>query len=533
MLSLRTVIIWLGSVCTVFGVVYTTWSITANYLKYPTKSNPSVENANLLAVPTIDACVDSHLLMPFQDMTEQDRLSIKPVIPSWDEDYDDVTKSLSNWTTWNATEFYDSNIARWESMYRSSTSNVLTNKTARLQSFATARMWKMNPDNITLDWVKYVNNDTETFLFHGKTCFKIPPMIRKLDITHIPTKGDKEFATIQLKLNATETGLGLDPRFKPEVAIYLTAENQVVGAWKLIEPQNIVIEPSNQKEAYKVSYESVESDLLPHPYQTECLDYPSHSKYKSRSHCVNECSKRLSLNASGKYMPGTALSGNDSKGGVLSPYVMFFANKTQTGLGVKGDTYETRIRDKCSKQCINRDCHDVMIKVTLVKAVNGRPGKFSINVPEGFIVRMTYTPEASLLSFLAEVAAWIALWTGLSAVAVVKLTGALGEWIVNYFVGKKEKKKKKQEMEDDDRERRLAAPAATGLTGIPRPRRPPPFPMQPQPGHLLRPDGPPPPPGPSSTQTRRPGIINRDQLWQLYLRNQLVLRDNHPNQNRV
>ena len=180
-----------------------------------------------------------------------------------------------------------------------------------------------------------------------------------------------------------------------------------------------------KNKVYFLSYDELEEDLLPPPFETKCRDYNTpdsagHS-YQSQSDCYEKCFRNQSLETTGSLLPGLVLDSNDNY--TVVPVFDLVNRMTsithlKTGESLLVANHYNQISLKCMKKCSQFDCH---IKTFIPKTTGLLQRKDELLQILNFQVRQTpltytrYLQQYSLAQFLVDIASSFGFWLGMTA----------------------------------------------------------------------------------------------------------------------
>jgi hypothetical protein len=159
-----------------------------------------------------------------------------------------------------------------------------------------------------------------------------------------------------------------------------------------------------------ISYSSIESNLLPFPYETDCYDYKREEKslirYKSREDCIVKHLERRELS---ECDCNKKWSYRDLRFGNISNKC---PKTVRCHLNLK---LETKLLDKiCKKNCLNHYFFNIINSMKLVKGMKFKMTYFVPIKTKTNEIIFSHLPKMNLVEYFCSIGGLISMWFGIS-----------------------------------------------------------------------------------------------------------------------
>ncbi len=162
-----------------------------------------------------------------------------------------------------------------------------------------------------------------------------------------------------------------------------------------------------------LTYDLYRSELLEWPYPTKCRDYAKISKFRSKSHCIDDCRLRNYVENFSFIPNEVIIQMNSSYPNMRFDLPSDYENKT---IKEKAISIETN----CLHICSNEDCVREEFIPYIRKNEQGQNFTISLEPPRGLDFTVKFEAAINLIDFVTYVLSTIGFWTGF---APITLTG--------------------------------------------------------------------------------------------------------------
>ena len=162
-----------------------------------------------------------------------------------------------------------------------------------------------------------------------------------------------------------------------------------------------------------LSYYKIKNELLPAPFETNCINYRDETPYLEKSDCFDHCLRNLTIRDLNKLPFGTV-----TRKGIPLKFV--------TSADFKNSTFESLYRSfekKCSTTaCVRNDCHELMYVTTFIRREWTSSGLvFRVDTPQSPDLITVFEPKRELFEFLIDVFNCFSNWFGWSFMDFTKI----------------------------------------------------------------------------------------------------------------
>lgn len=175
----------------------------------------------------------------------------------------------------------------------------------------------------------------------------------------------------------------------------------------------IVSLTSRSSNNVRLSYDSYESQLLKHPFKTDCVQYP---KSMTRKECYQNCLKKKAIEKFG-IIPLTC---NAYENETSKIYGLFCLDKECWSF----QEFMVHVQSHCGRSCVKRECSSIILVPRLEsKASNDKVDDYAIialhssKIP---VVRAVSQPAIPVVTFLTNVFSTFGFWLGISVLGFMK-----------------------------------------------------------------------------------------------------------------
>lgn len=165
---------------------------------------------------------------------------------------------------------------------------------------------------------------------------------------------------------------------------------------------------------FYLSYYMIHNQLLPPPFETNCINYAEESPYSEKSDCWDHCMRNLTIRTLNR-LPFATVTKED------------IPLKLVTTSDFENSTFESLYRsleDTCARtMCDKNDCSQLMYVTTFVRREWTSDGLvFSVNTPLSPHLLTIFEPKWELFNFFIDVFNCFSNWFGISFMDFTKLS---------------------------------------------------------------------------------------------------------------
>jgi hypothetical protein len=254
----------------------------------------------------------------------------------------------------------------------------------------------------------FPNGKFEPFLMSAASCMTAHPD-KSIRSSKDPSK------SVLYKISCTERSSKYFVRETERIVIFLHPRNtQIYGSLNSIAAVSV-----EQYSHTSFSYSVSSSNLLPSPYDTDCLDYKSVTSFSSQAHCMAACAANVSLSTLGVWPTHICPAYEPAD----VPYLKggnFLAQKWMT--------------ESCKRFCSKQDCIAHSFSKSDFTGVASRKPDSSVNETWASITVKSSTdpsilimtlPGISFVVFVTNGLGCIAFWTGLTPLFLAHRKGTI------------------------------------------------------------------------------------------------------------
>ena len=170
-----------------------------------------------------------------------------------------------------------------------------------------------------------------------------------------------------------------------------------------------------------VAFTQQSIELLPSPYSTDCLNYPTDA-YSSDQACYQECITRLELNRFGCLNEGFL-----TLDALISQWMHQFKQQPLCN-SPQNKTIADECNLECKPNCLLNNFH-IYANFALKKNLNVNESRFYLFPTERPFIKYIYTPKMEIDQLVYDLGGIIGLWFGLSAYSILLKSLALSREI--------------------------------------------------------------------------------------------------------
>lgn len=212
-------------------------------------------------------------------------------------------------------------------------------------------------------------------------------------------------------INEDDDGKWSGCSFRRCAAVFVSADGSLVGSRESGHPAYVPLTGESSSQYHVVRYFLLESLLNPPP-NSRCRFYAS-----SRSHCLNECRNRVSVNRTGRYLVDGVFTMKDSIATIRLPSL------SPNQAGIREEEEESEVMDFCEDQC-RPGCS--IGSTILTHTSHPKPTKRNIGMNETHMgiqfppnckIIVLHTQDMTLFRFITETGKTLSLWFGFTIFA--------------------------------------------------------------------------------------------------------------------
>lgn len=164
---------------------------------------------------------------------------------------------------------------------------------------------------------------------------------------------------------------------------------------------------------FYLSYYKIRNELLPAPFETNCIDYPQETPFLDKSDCFDHCMRNMTIRNLDK-LPFATIT--------QRPIPLKFVTSSDFQNHSLENLYKSFEVQCANTACVKNDCTQLMYVTTFIRREWTSNGLvFRIDTPQSPDLVTTFEPKRDLFEFLIDVFNCFSDWYGWSFMDITRL----------------------------------------------------------------------------------------------------------------